>query len=252
MSRKLVAYFSASGTTAKVAETLAEAIGADIYEIEPAAPYSKADLDWTNQKSRSSIEMSDPAYRPAIAGKRDNMDDYDIVFVGFPIWWYVAPHIINTFLESYDLTGKTIIPFATSGGSGMGKTNEKLQPSCPNSKLIEGSISPSEQKVRSVSLVLRPSVRITPRNGSRNAFRDAIPASARRRSPTKVSRLSSTFRTASKLRKARDMNTGRRSTISKKPRKRSTILLKTISCNMQTLKRKKRTFTSPMPVPVKS
>ena len=140
MSRKLVAYFSASGTTAKVAETLAEAIGADIYEIEPAAPYSKADLDWTNQKSRSSIEMSDPAYRPAIAGKRDNMDDYDTVFVGFPIWWYVAPHIINTFLESYDLTGKTIIPFATSGGSGMGETNEHLASSCKGAKLIEGKV----------------------------------------------------------------------------------------------------------------
>ncbi len=140
MSRKLVAYFSATGVTAKVAEKLAEAIGADIYEIEPAVPYSKADLDWTNQKSRSSVEMSDPASRPAIAGKRDNMDDYDTVFVGFPIWWYVAPTIINTFLESYDLTGKTIIPFATSGGSGMGKTNEKLQPSCPNSKLIEGKV----------------------------------------------------------------------------------------------------------------
>ena len=140
MSRKLVAYFSASGTTAKVAETLAEAIGADIYEIEPAAPYSKADLDWTNQKSRSSIEMSDPAYRPAIAGKRDNMGDYDTVFVGFPIWWYVAPHIINTFLESYDLTGKTIIPFATSGGSGMGETNEHLALSCKGAKLIEGKV----------------------------------------------------------------------------------------------------------------
>ena len=140
MSRKFVAYFSATGATAKVAEKLAEAIGADIYEIEPAVPYSKADLDWTNQKSRSSIEMSDPASRPAIAGKRDNMDDYDTVFVGFPIWWYVAPHIINTFLESYDLTGKTIIPFATSGGSGMGMTNEKLEPSCPNSQLIEGKV----------------------------------------------------------------------------------------------------------------
>ena len=140
MSRKLVAYFSASGVTAKVAETLAEATGADIYEIEPAAPYSKADLDWTNQKSRSSIEMSDPASRPAIAGKRDNMDDYDTVFVGFPIWWYVAPHIINTFLESYDLTGKTIIPLATSGGSGMGKTNEKLAPSCPGAKLLHGKV----------------------------------------------------------------------------------------------------------------
>ena len=140
MRRKIVSYYSASGTTAKVAETLAEAIGADIYEIEPAAPYSKADLDWTNQKSRSSIEMSDPAYRPAIAGKRDNMDDYDIVFVGFPIWWYVAPHIINTFLESYDLTGKTIVPFATSGGSGMGETNEHLASSCKGAKLIEGKV----------------------------------------------------------------------------------------------------------------
>lgn len=140
MSRKLVAYFSASGVTAKVAETLAEAIGADIYEIEPAAPYSKADLDWTNQKSRSSVEMSDPTSRPAIACKRDNMDDYDTVFVGFPIWWYVAPTIINTFLESYDLTGKTIIPFATSGGSGMGETNEHLASSCKGAKLIEGKV----------------------------------------------------------------------------------------------------------------
>ena len=138
MSRKLVAYFSASGVTAKVAENLSEAIGADLYEIAPAVPYTKADLDWTDKNSRSTIEMNDPASRPVIVGKRDNMGDYDTVFVGFPIWWYVAPTIINTFLESYDLTGKTIIPFATSGGSGMGKTNEKLQPSCPNSKLIEG------------------------------------------------------------------------------------------------------------------
>ena len=140
MSRKLVAYFSASGVTAKVAETLSEAIGADLYEIEPEVPYTKADLDWTDKQSRSTIEMDDPASRPAIAGKRDNMDDYDTVFVGFPIWWYVAPHIINTFLESYDLTGKTIIPFATSGGSGMGKSNEKLMPSCTGAKLIEGKV----------------------------------------------------------------------------------------------------------------
>lgn len=140
MSRKLVAYFSASGVTAKVAETLSEAIGADLYEIEPEVPYTKEDLDWMDKQSRSTIEMNDPASRPAIAGKRDNMDDYDTVFVGFPVWWYVAPTIINTFLESYDLTGKTIIPFATSGGNGMGKTNEKLQPSCPNSKLIEGKV----------------------------------------------------------------------------------------------------------------
>lgn len=140
MSKKLVAYFSASGVTAKVAETLAEAIGADIFEIEPEIPYTKADLNWMDKKSRSSIEMSNPASRPAIRTKRDNMADYDTVFVGFPIWWYVAPTIINTFLESYDLTGKTIVPFATSGGSGMGKANEKLMPSCTGAKLIEGKV----------------------------------------------------------------------------------------------------------------
>ena len=140
MSRKLVAYFSASGVTAKVAETLAEAIGADIYEIAPEVPYTKADLDWMDKQSRSTLEMNDPSSRPAINGKRDNLADYDTVFVGFPIWWYVAPTIINTFLESYDLTGKTIVPFATSGGSGMGKTNEKLLPSCAGATLLEGRI----------------------------------------------------------------------------------------------------------------
>ena len=140
MSNKLVAYFSASGVTAKVAETLAEAIGADIFEIEPKVPYTEADLNWMDKKARSTIEMSDPASRPEIAVKRDNMKDYDTIFVGFPIWWYVAPMIINTFLESYDLTGKTIIPFATSGGSGMGKTNEKLLPSCKGAKLLDGKV----------------------------------------------------------------------------------------------------------------
>ena len=140
MSRKLVAYFSASGVTAKVAEKLSEAIGADLYAIEPEVPYTKADLDWMDKKSRSTIEMNNPASRPAIAGKRDNMNDYDTVFVRFPIWWYVAPTIINTFLESYDLTGKTIIPFATSGGSDMGKTNEKLLPSCKGAKLLDGKV----------------------------------------------------------------------------------------------------------------
>ena len=140
MSRKLVAYFSATGTTAKVAETLADAIGADIYEIEPEIPYTEADLNWRDANSRSSVEMNDPHSRPAIAGKRDNMSDYDVIFVGFPIWWYVAPTIINTFLESYDTAGKTIIPFATSGGSGMGKTNEKLLPSCTGAKLVEGRV----------------------------------------------------------------------------------------------------------------
>ena len=140
MSRKLVVYFSASGVTAKVAEKLSEAIGADLCAIEPEVPYTKADLDWMDKKSRSTIEMNNPASRPAIAGKRDNMNDYDTVFVGFPIWWYVAPTIINTSLESYDLTGKTIIPFATSGGSDMGKTNEKLLPSCKRARLPEGKV----------------------------------------------------------------------------------------------------------------
>ena len=136
MSKKLVAYFSASGVTAKVAETLAEAIGADIFEIEP----KEVDLNWMDKKARSTIEMNDPASRPEIAVKRDNMKDYDTIFVGFPIWWYVAPTIINTFLESYDLTGKTIIPFATSGGSGIGKTNERLAPSCKGAKLMDGKV----------------------------------------------------------------------------------------------------------------
>ena len=140
MSKKLVAYFSASGVTAKVAETLAEAIGADVFEIEPKVPYTEADLNWMDKKARSTIEMSDPASRPEIAAKRDNMKDYDTIFVGFPIWWYVAPTIINTFLESYDLTGKTIIPFATSGGSDIGKTNERLTPSCKGAKLLNGKV----------------------------------------------------------------------------------------------------------------
>lgn len=138
MNRILVAYFSASGVTAKVASKLGKAIGADIFEIEPEVPYTKADLDWMNKNSRSTIEMNDPNSRPAIKHIRNNMQDYNTIFVGFPIWWYVAPTIINTFLESYNLSGKTIIPFATSGSSGMGKTNEKLLPSCKGAKLLEG------------------------------------------------------------------------------------------------------------------
>ena len=127
MSKKLVAYFSASGVTAKVAETLAEAIGADIFEIEPKVPYTEADLNWMEKNARSTIEMNDPASRPEIAVKRDNMKDYDTIFVGFPIWWYVAPTIINTFLESYDLSGKTIIPFATSGGAALARRTNALR-----------------------------------------------------------------------------------------------------------------------------
>jgi len=140
MSKKLVAYFSASGVTAKVAETLSEAIGSDLYAIEPEVPYTKADLNWMDKQSRSTLEMKDLSSRPAIKGRCNNMDEYDTIFVGFPVWWYIAPTIINTFLESHDMSGKTIVPFATSGGSGMGKTNEMLQPSCPNSKLLDGKV----------------------------------------------------------------------------------------------------------------
>lgn len=140
MSKVLVAYFSAGGVTERLARKLAGGIGADLYKICPAVPYSTADLDWTNSRSRSSVEMNDKSYRPEIAGRAENMEQYDCIFVGFPIWWYVAPTIINTFLESYDLTGKTIIPFATSGGSGIGKTNERLAPSCKGAKLMDGKV----------------------------------------------------------------------------------------------------------------
>ena len=140
MSRKLVAYFSTSGVTAKVAERLAESISADIFEIKPTIPYTQDDLDWRNRDSRSSVEMRDPMSRPQIAEQRDNMDEYDTVFIGFPIWYYIAPTIINTFLESYDFSGKTIIPFATSGGSGMGNANERLVLSCLGAKLLQGKV----------------------------------------------------------------------------------------------------------------
>lgn len=140
MSKKLVAFFSASGVTAQAARSLADAAGADLYEIKPAVPYSNADLDWMNKNSRSSIEMNDKASRPAIADTDAHIADYDVVFVGFPIWWYIAPTIINTFLERYDFSGKKIVLFATSGGSGFGKTVSNLQPSAPNAKIIEGKL----------------------------------------------------------------------------------------------------------------
>ena len=130
MSGKLVAFFSASGVTAALAQRLSRAAGADLFEIKPAVPYTSADLDWTNASSRSSVEMKNPASRPEIAEKLPSMADYDVVFLGFPIWWYVAPTIINTFLESYDFSGKTIALFATSGGSPMGRTLEILRPLC--------------------------------------------------------------------------------------------------------------------------
>ena len=140
MSKKLIAYFSASGTTKKVAEMISEAAGTDLYEIKPKELYTKADLDWMNKKSRSSVEMSDKKLRPELDDSNAHIENYDEIVLGFPIWWYIAPTIINTFLESYDLKGKTIIPFATSGGSDMGKTNEKLAPSCPGAKLLHGKV----------------------------------------------------------------------------------------------------------------
>lgn len=138
MKKILVAYFSASGTTARVAQKLSEAIHGDLHEIIPAQPYSQADLNWNNPQSRSSQEMKDKTYQPAIKNVVKNMDDYDVIFIGFPIWWYVAPTIINTFLEQYHLSGKTVIPFATSGGSGMGNTNQELASSCVDAKLCQG------------------------------------------------------------------------------------------------------------------
>ena len=151
MSKKLVAYFSASGTTANVAKDLAKAAGADIYEIKPAVPYSRADLNWQDKQSRSSVEMSDKSSRPALADTDANIADYDTVFIGFPIWWYIAPTMINSFLEAYDFSGKKIVLFATSGGSGFGKAVASLQPSAPNATIVEGAIlngRPNEAKLR--------------------------------------------------------------------------------------------------------
>lgn len=141
MSRKLVAYFSASGVTAKLAERLSEAIGADLHEIRAKEQYSQADLDWRNDKSRSSIEMKNKTFRPEIVDDKISISEYDTVFVGFPIWWYVAPTIINTFLESHDFSGKTVVVFATSGSSDFGNTINELKISLPDStKLIEGKV----------------------------------------------------------------------------------------------------------------
>jgi len=143
----LVAYFSASGVTGNVAKTLAQA---DIFEIKPKVPYTGADLDWMDKKARSTIEMQDKMSRPAIAEKLSNMEDFDVIFLGFPIWWHVAPTIINTFLEEYDFAGKTIVLFATSGSSGFGKTVANLKGSCSDStniiegKLLNGSVSKEE------------------------------------------------------------------------------------------------------------
>ncbi len=148
MSRKLVAYFSASGVTADVAGKLADATGADLYEIRPETPYTGADLDWTDKNSRNYIEMHDKTIRPAIADKNADIADCDVIFLGFPIWWYVAPTIINTFLESYDFSGKTIVLFATSGGSGFGNTVEELKCSVSDNTVIkEGKLLNGGQSV---------------------------------------------------------------------------------------------------------
>ena len=147
MSRILVAYFSASGATGSVAKKLAEAIGADLYEIRPAVKYTSADLNWNNANSRSSIEMKDKTSRPEIADRNADISGHDVIFLGFPIWWYVAPTIINTFLEAYDFSGKKIILFATSGGSGFGRAVEGLKPSAPNAEIREGKLFRSSVSV---------------------------------------------------------------------------------------------------------
>ena len=140
MAKALVAYFSASGTTERVAKDLAIATGADLFEITPEVPYTSADLNWQDNRSRSSVEMNDETARPAIADEVENMGAYDTVYVGFPVWWYVEPRIIDTFLESYDFTGKTIVPFATSGGSGLGKAPQRMQSLAPGAKVLAGGL----------------------------------------------------------------------------------------------------------------
>ena len=151
MGKTLVAYFSASGVTAGVADKLASAAGADLFEIAPAEPYTKADLDWTNKQSRSSVEMNDRSCRPAIATRVEDMAQYDTVFVGFPVWWYRQPSIIDTFLEGYDFTGKKIVPFCTSGGSGLGQAPEYMQELVPAANVLMGrrlSANVSEEELK--------------------------------------------------------------------------------------------------------
>ena len=134
----LVAYFSATGTTAKAAQALARAVGADLYEIRPAVPYTSADLNWMDKGSRSSVEMGDKSSRPALKDTDAPVAGHDVIFLGFPVWWYVAPTLLNTFLEAYEFTGKTIVLFATSGGSGLGHSAEGLRPSAPGARIVDG------------------------------------------------------------------------------------------------------------------
>lgn len=150
MMKALVAYFSASGVTRRAATSLADAVGADLYEIAPAEPYTAADLDWMNKKSRSTIEMNDEACRPALAAAAPDLSAYDVVFVGFPVWWYVEPRIIDTFLEACDFTGKTLVPFATSGGSGLGKAPERMLSLAKGATLAAGRMLNGRQDAASL------------------------------------------------------------------------------------------------------
>ena len=138
--KTLVAYFSASGTTAGIAQQLAKVAEADLHEIKPEKPYTDADLDWRNKQSRSSVEMDNKSSRPAITNELKNMQEYDVVYVGFPIWWYTCPTIINTFMEAYDFNGKTVIPFATSGGSSIKKACDELKAAYPGVNWKEGRL----------------------------------------------------------------------------------------------------------------
>lgn len=140
VGKTLVAYFSASGVTARAAERIAKSIGADLYEIRPETPYTSADLNWMNQRSRSSVEMNDPDSRPVIAEPVKDMKQYDTILVGFPVWWYVEPRIVDTFLESYDFSGKTMIPFATSGSSGIERAEQSLKAHCPSAEWKPGKL----------------------------------------------------------------------------------------------------------------
>ena len=140
MAKTLVAYFSATGTTMNVASRLARATDSELFTIVPSDPYTSADLNWRDKQSRSTLEAADPSCRPTISSRVEHIEKYDTIFLGFPIWWYVAPAIINTFLESYDLAGKTIVLFATSGGSEMGKTASVLKACAPDAKIVDGGI----------------------------------------------------------------------------------------------------------------
>ena len=158
MNKTLVAFFSASGRTKCIAEKLAAATGSDLYEIKPAVPYTRSDLNWQDNHSRSSVEMNDPSSRPELADTEANIAGYDWIFLGFPIWWYTAPTIIRSFLESYDFAGKTIVLFATSGGSGLGKTAGELASSCPGARITGGRMlngSPSEAELKQWAESLR-------------------------------------------------------------------------------------------------